>query len=165
MEDAILWLIRSNLAKASIRKAHSEGDAKPERRAYETASRYAGARRVAGAICRVSTDRTHPLLFGYQDSVLNVFKAANVFLEPSQNPYATPLIYQAQPPVSGYMNRELVERLSATASVMVTGIGSGRIILIADSPCFRGFWYGTDRILLNSIFLGEIIDPATLEKK
>ncbi len=162
MEDAISWVIRNDLVKAGVRKAENPAH---ERLAYEIAPTYAGARRIAGVICRVSADRTHPLLFGYADSVLNVFRASNVFLEPSENPYATPLVYQQQPLVSGYVNKELVELLKGSASLIAAGLGSGRIILIADSPSFRGFWYGTDRILLNSIFLGQIIDPATLQKK
>jgi hypothetical protein len=162
MEDAITWVIRNDLAQAVIRK---EGDAAQERRAYASASNFAGARKIAGAICRVTADRTHPLLFGYTDSVLNVFRASNVFLEPSENPYATPLVYQQQPIVSGYVNKEIVKLLKGSASMIASGLGSGRIILIADSPSFRGFWFGTDRILLNSVFFGQIVDPATLQKK
>ncbi|MDH3251183.1 MAG: M14 family metallopeptidase [Ignavibacteria bacterium] len=165
LEDALRWVISNNLAKATIRKLHSGKDSTGERRPYEIAPQYAAARRITGAICRVSADRTHPLLFGYQDSVLSIFRAANVFLEPSGNSYATPLMHQHDPLVSGYINKEPLEQLKKSASITVTGLGSGRAILIADNPCFRGFWYGTDRILLNGIFLGEIIGPATMERE
>jgi len=29
------------------------------------------------------------------------------------------------------------------------------LVLIMDDPDFRGFWYGTDRLLLNAVFFGD----------
>ena len=48
-----------------------------------------------------------------------------------------------------------------TASLIVSKLGSGRAIVFADNPNFRGSWYGTNRLFLNGIFLGNNISVPT----
>jgi hypothetical protein len=42
-------------------------------------------------------------------------------------------------------------------------VGRGFVILYADSPIFRGFWDGTLRLFLNSVFFGQIANPYLRE--
>ena len=42
-------------------------------------------------------------------------------------------------------------------SILVGTEGSGRVILFADEPNFRGTWYGTNKLFLNALFLGSIM--------
>ena len=44
-----------------------------------------------------------------------------------------------------------------TVSLVVSKIGSGRAILFSNNPNFRGSWYGTNRLFLNAILLGDKI--------
>ena len=47
--------------------------------------------------------------------------------------------------------------LKSSASLIVSKIGSGRVVLFADNPNFRGSWYGTNKLFLNALFLGSNI--------
>jgi hypothetical protein len=35
------------------------------------------------------------------------------------------------------------------------------VVLFADNPNFRGSWYGTNRLFLNALFLGQHIQVPT----
>ena len=50
------------------------------------------------------------------------------------------------------------EYLKPSASLIVSKLGSGRVILFADNPNFRGSWYATNRLFLNALFLGDKVD-------
>jgi hypothetical protein len=38
-------------------------------------------------------------------------------------------------------------------------MGSGRVIGFTENMAFRAFWFGTNKILMNAIFLGPMISP------
>jgi hypothetical protein len=50
------------------------------------------------------------------------------------------------------------EKIKTSASLLVSKVGSGRVVLFADNPNFRGSWYGTNRLFLNALFLGDKIN-------
>jgi hypothetical protein len=47
--------------------------------------------------------------------------------------------------------------LSESVSLVVSKIGRGIAVMFSDNPNFRGAWYGTNRLFLNAIFLGDRI--------
>ena len=49
------------------------------------------------------------------------------------------------------------ENLKPSASLIVSKLGGGRVVMFADNPNFRGSWYGTNRLFLNALFLGDKI--------
>ena len=51
--------------------------------------------------------------------------------------------------------------IPGSASLLVSKIGSGRVVVFADNPNFRGTWYGTHKLFLNAIFLGDNISVPT----
>ena len=127
---------------------------------FDSASKTKALKLISGSIFRVQIDRTHPLFFGYRGKSLPVFRNHGSFLEPSENPYANPAIYDAQKPhLSGYCSPENVEKFKTAASVVVRPIGKGRLIQISDNPNFRAFWHGTSRMYLNAIFFGDMTNP------
>ena len=65
-------------------------------------------------------------------------------------------LQQYEPYTEGIPSPE--EFLDRSASVLVSRLGSGRVVLFADNPNFRGSWYGTNRLFLNALFLGEHIN-------
>ncbi len=88
---------------------------------------------------------------------LGVFRDQAFFVEPVANVYSTPAAYTDQPRISGYVSDENLKLAPGSASVLVKAVGSGRVVVMADNPNFRAFWYGTNRLFLNSVFLGSII--------
>jgi len=115
---------------------------------------------ISGAIFKTRTDLTHPLLFGFSNSELAVFRNHAEFLTPSDNPYCNPVIYDENKPLmAGYCSEENIEKFKGSASVVVLPTGSGRFILMADNPNFRGFWKATNRLFMNAIFFGDMVNP------
>ena len=62
----------------------------------------------------------------------------------------------------GHLNNELSligkSKINKSVSLVVSKVGSGNAVMFADNPNFRGAWYGTNRLFLNAIFLGDKID-------
>ncbi len=156
---AISWVDSQKIAAVKFRRPdEQQKDAITSRRPYNEASRDAALGLVKGSIFRTHVDHTHPIGYGLgHDSTLPVFRTNTVFLEISDNSYSTPVAYDAEPLLSGYISDENLATLSGSASVVVHSSGQGRVILMADNPNFRAFWYGTNRLFLNCLFFGPMI--------
>ncbi len=154
------WVIDQKLVNESF-VIDSKDTAKSKavkRLDYVDAREHIGKKQVGGAIFQVDLDITHPLGFGYTRRQLPVYRNSNVWLKPSQNPYGTIAKYTADPHIDGFITDENLEKyLKPSASIIVSGIGSGRVVLFADNPNFRGTWYGTNRLFLNAMFFGQHI--------
>jgi hypothetical protein len=130
-----------------------------ERKPYVDANENLGKESVGGIIVEVDLDTTHPLAFGYHDTSIPVYKNNTVWLAPSKNEYATVAKYSDDPHIDGFITQKnLEENLKPSASLVVSKLGSGRVVLFADNPNFRGSWYGTNRLFLNALFLGDEIE-------
>ena len=117
-----------------------------------------GRERIGGSILKADLDLTHPLAFGYRDQSIPVYKNNNVFLSKSKSHYSTVAMYSKNPHIDGYVSKNNMENnLNGSASLIVSGLGSGRVVLFADNPNFRGTWYGTNKLFLNAIFFGSNI--------
>lgn len=128
-----------------------------ERRPYDTASSDAAIQLVRGAILEGQLDKTHPLGFGYDSDLIPLFRRNAKFMTRSRDPYSTPILYSKEPLLSGYMSEENRRLVSNSASVIVDREGKGALVLSLDLPAFRGFWWGTQRLLLNTIFFGKLM--------
>jgi hypothetical protein len=157
LEQAVEWAINNKLSAAALRKGATGRDTVAGRKTYADEDKFSGALNVAGAIFQARYDRTHPLLYGYTDSLMSVFLGSSVFLEPSKNPYATPVAYTAAPLLSGYMHKSYDKQLQNSGVVVVSSSRTGRTILMTINPNFRAFWYGTNKLFLNSLFFGPVI--------
>ena len=157
------WLIEKKLSISKLRSSVNDGDV--GRRDYIDVQRDTGAQVIGGAIFEASLDLTHPIGYGYLDRKIPIFRRGTVFLEPSKSPYATPLQYTTFPLLSGYVSEKNEKLLKNSASIIVEKSGSGRIILMADNPNFRAFWYGTNKLFLNALFFGDLIDAQSLDSE
>lgn len=154
------WAIDKKLVKEKLtKKPKDTAKTKTTKRlAYVNAGPNRGRERLGGAIFEVDLDVTHPLGFGYRSSSLPVYKNNTVFLSPSKNAYATVAKYSKNPHIDGYISdKNLNTFLKPSASLLVSPLGKGRVVLFADNPNFRGSWYGTNRLFLNALFLGSRI--------
>ncbi|WP_420319887.1 M14 metallopeptidase family protein [Flagellimonas sp.] len=152
------WAIDKELVEEKLTEKEKDSTATVERKPYVDASENLGKERVGGVILKVDLDITHPLAFGYRDSSIPVYKNNTVWLSPSKNAYATVAKYAKNPHIDGFITKKNMEdNLKPSASLMVSKLGSGRVVLFADNPNFRGSWYGTNRLFLNALFLGDKI--------
>ena len=130
----------------------------PERKpfvALETDSAY---QLVRGAILRGLIDVSHPVGYGFESNDLPVLRRNATFVARSKNAYATPLLYADNPLMSGYMSDENRELAAGSAGILVEPKGKGAIVLSLDIPAFRAHWWGTQRLLLNTIFFADLIN-------
>jgi hypothetical protein len=156
IRNASSWIINQKLVKEELIK--EEKDTTVERLPYISASENIGKERIGGAIFAVDLDLTHPLCFGYHINELPVYRNSTVWIKPSKNPYSTVARYTEDPLIDGFItDNNLNEYLKKSASLIVSKIGNGRVVMFAENPNFRGSWYGTNRLFLNGIFLGQKI--------
>tara|TARA_R110002073_G_scaffold145532_2_gene297662 strand:- start:30062 stop:32605 length:2544 start_codon:yes stop_codon:yes gene_type:complete len=157
------WAVTKKLVKENLTKKPKSKDKDKEKKAtkrlpYVDAGEHIGRERLGGAIFQIDLDITHPLGFGYHDASLPVYKNNTVFLQPSKNAYSTVGKYSKSPHIDGYVSTKNLETfVKPSASLLVSRIGRGRVVLFADNPNFRGAWYGTNRLFLNALFLGSQI--------
>ena len=154
--SASSWAIKKEVVKESL--VEIKNDTIFSRKRYIDAREYSGRERIGGSILKVDLDLTHPLAFGYRDQSIPVYKNNNVFLNKSKSDYSSVAIYSKNPHIDGYVSKKNMENnLKGAASLIVSDSGSGRVVLFADNPNFRGSWYGTNKLFLNAIFFGANI--------
>ena len=73
-------------------------------------------------------------------------------MKPSEISYENPLMYTKNPLLSGYISEENLENLKGTVPFKSHSLGSGKIVGFTDNTNFRAFWYGTNKLLCNSLF-------------
>ncbi|MFW6094953.1 MAG: M14 family zinc carboxypeptidase [Bacteroidota bacterium] len=137
---------------------NEEEDTTEEFLSYDSRSQRRRSESVSGVILNSSIDPTHPVCYGMSASSMPVFKNNNYFIEISEDPYATPIRIGEEPLLSGYLSSKNLKRIENTAWCLVKNPGRGTIISFVDSPNFRGFWYGTNKVFLNSIFFGQHVN-------
>lgn len=173
IRTASSWAIKKKLVKESLiedkdklkdkdkdkDKEDTDKNDKPVKRLpYVDARENIAKNRVGGAIFEVDLDITHPLAFGYRDNRLPVYRNSTVWIAPSKNAYATVARYTTNPHIDGFITKKnLNDFLIPSASLIVSPLGKGRVVLFADNPNFRGSWYGTNRLFLNALFFGNHI--------
>jgi len=152
------YVVKQKWVKEKLVEAPVDSTEAVERLPYVDAPENQGKESVGGVILKADLDLTHPLGFGYRKGVIPVYKNNEVWLAPSRNAYSTVANYTAQPHLDGFITRKNSEEfVKKSASLLVSKLGSGRVILFADNPNFRGSWYGTNRLFLNALFLGNLI--------
>ncbi len=149
------WAIKNKLVSEKIND--KEKDTLTKRLPYVEAPEHLGRERLGGAIVQVDLDISHPVGFGYTSKLLPVYKNNTVFIAPSKNSYATVAQYTKSPHIDGFISAKNIDQLKKSASIIVSKVGSGKVVLFADNPNFRGSWYGTNKLFLNAMFLGNLI--------
>ena len=150
---AVSWAIRNNLGSATSEKFEDEII---ERKDYELAREYSGARRIGGSVFLGQVDITHPIAFGITKKDLPVYRNHSIFLEPSKDPYNTVIKYSQDPHLAGYLHPDNLEKLRNRSSLLALRKGQGHVILNTDNPNFRAYWFGTSKLLFNSVFFGYL---------
>lgn len=124
---------------------------------FEQRRDFSGAQVTGGAIFEAKLDLSHPINFGYKNDNLALFRNTNVFIEPDEDSYNNPITYTNNPLLSGYISEENLELLKNSVPFQVQRLGKGRVIAFTDNTNFRAFWYGTNKLLMNAIFFGEMM--------
>ena len=122
---------------------------------FEERSLQSGAQVIGGAIFEANIDRSHPVNFGYKNDKLALFRNSTMFLKDDKNSYNNPIQYTSKPLLSGYISKENAKVIPNTVPFKVQRFGRGRVAVFTDNTNFRAFWYGTNKLLMNTIFFGD----------
>jgi hypothetical protein len=158
MKRAAKWLKDKGINTASFKK--NAKDSTNRQFAYNDRNKIRGAQAIGGSIFEAKLDLTHPIGFGYSQDNISVFRRGTLFMKKGRNPYVNPLVYTENPLQAGYISDENLKLIKSSAVINVSHFGSGRVISFADNPNFRAFWYGTNRLFLNSLYFAQIIDKG-----
>lgn len=153
------WAVDQALVSVEIQSGPADLE-RAERRDYADAPGDAVLQLLRGAIFETDLDTTHPLGWGIPRRSLPVFRDSSTYIKLPSNPYVTPMRYTAEPLLSGYVSPENLRTLAGTASVVAMRSGRGVVVLSADNLNFRGYWYGTNRVFMNAVFFGNLLDAT-----
>jgi len=56
------------------------------------------------------------------------------------------------------VNEENRQLIAGSASMAIDQVGQGAVVLALDNATFRAFWWGTQRLLSNAIFFGDLLE-------
>lgn len=115
----------------------------------------AARKRIAGAIYQSELDLTHPLAFGYSKEELPVFRNSTLIMKTPRVPFVSVAQYSNEPLLSGYSDRNLVNQIASNSALIAHNYGKGRVIGYTDNFAFRGYWYGSAKLLANSLFFSK----------
>ncbi|MFD1314017.1 M14 family zinc carboxypeptidase [Namhaeicola litoreus] len=150
------WIIKNKLVDETL--VEKSKDTTVQRVDYGLSDGFIGRNNIGGAIFEVDLDITHPIGFGYSERTLPVYKNNTVWLNPSKNNFSTVARYTDDPHIDGFITPENLALMEKSASIIVSNIGKGRVVMFADNPNFRGIWYGTNKLFTNAIMFGSIIE-------
>ena len=151
--NAVEWFNSSELMKLKFKKDTLVAKNIP----FDKKGDFYGAQVTGGAIFQTKLDRSHPINFGYKNTSLPMFRNSNIYIEADKNSYNNPIQYTSNPLLSGYISKENNELIKNTVPFKVKRMGKGRVIAFTDNTQFRAFWYGTNKLLMNAIFFGEMM--------
>ncbi len=147
------WFSKSELLKLKFKKDTLVA----KNISFEKKGAFFGAQVTGGAIFETKLDRSHPINFGYANNKLALFRNTNIYIEPDKNSYNNPIQYTNDPLLSGYISEENNALIKNSVPFRVQRLGKGRVIVFTDNTNFRAFWYGTNKLLMNAIFFGDMM--------
>ncbi len=157
-ERALNWFTANGLGKFDVKKDDEKKDpAKPK--PYADMDEAQRAQSTSGAIFEAEADLTHPILYGYTSNKVAMFKANNLFIQKANGAYSNPLTYGNAPLLSGYITKPNLDKVKNSSVLGTAAVGRGRVIGFTENMAFRAFWFGTNKMLMNAIFLGPMISP------
>lgn len=121
---------------------------------YGEAGEERGRHNLGGAIFEGVVQQEHPLALGL-DETIPLFRAGETFFLPSATRSENVILFSDDPLLSGYASDEVLDTARGAAAMLARRYGRGSVVLLADTPNFRAFFTGTNRLLLNSILLGK----------
>jgi hypothetical protein len=154
IEDGVEWPIEQELVDLEERSV--DVDSLVRGKDYADLPEAYGAQGIGGSIFEATVDNTHPVAYGYDETV-PVFRVGTGFYDPSDEPGASVATYDETPRLSGYLSDDQEEVAAGAASIEAHEVGGGQVVLFMDNPNFRAFWYGTNGLFLNAVHFGQVL--------
>lgn len=150
-KDAVKWLSEHKFIELTF----SENKVDAKNITFGQKEDFKGAQEIGGAIFETKLDRSHPINFGFKNDQLSVFKDSQIFMKPDSLSFNNPIKYTSNPLLSGYISKSNLELLKNTVPFQVKPLGRGRVVVFTVNTNLRGFWYGTNKLLMNAVFFAK----------
>ena len=163
-QDAATWAESLCFEADGCDETPEEEDAaedEPKAMTYADFDDQKAQRTIGGAIVSVLVDPTHPVAFGFNKEI-PLFRRGTVLLQASENLFTMPVRYAEKPLISGYIGEQRLTEMSDQPAVIAERHGKGLIVRFANNPLFRGFWRGTERLWVNSLYFGPLVNTTEL---
>jgi len=160
--DAAARALGEELAEVGVRRDSADdrqGEERLERalRTREERDRDRWLEDVPGTILPLTLDPSHPLAYGAgadgSPEMAFALSQGQGF-EPDERFETVAHFPGDLTKISGVISEESLERLDRSAWLVQARRGGGRVILFADDPLFRGFWYQGFQFYANAILMG-----------
>lgn len=113
---------------------------------------------IGGSIMAGDLDNTHPIGFGIANRMLPSLRNTLIAFDPPENPWATLIKIPENSLLSGFASEEKQAELAGKAMAIAERHGQGSVILFADNPNFRAYFFGTNKLFMNSLFFSLAFD-------
>ena len=107
---------------------------------------------IGGAIFAGDLDITHPIGFGIENREIASLRNTLIAFDPPKNPWATLIEIPKDALLSGFASSENQKTLAGKAMALAERRARGSVILFADNPNFRAYFFGTNKLFTNSLF-------------
>jgi hypothetical protein len=160
VDSVALWEGRTRGDDAG--KASEEGEPGPDdRKKLERDDERLRRLFPRGAILQTDLDPEHWLAAGCGDHVPVMFNTDFAYLAASGVDVPARLAPPERLRLAGLVWDEARVRWGETAYATRERVGKGQVILFATLPNFRGYFYGSERMLANALLLGPGMGTAT----
>ena len=110
---------------------------------------------IGGAIMLGDLDNTHPIGFGIHNREIASHRNTRIAFEPPENPWASLIRIPENPLLAGFASAESQAALAGKAMAIAERHGAGSVIAFADNPNFRAYFFGTNKLFMNSLFFSQ----------
>lgn len=110
---------------------------------------------IGGAILQGDLDITHPIGYGISNRSIASLRNTLIAFDRPKNPWATVVAIPENSLLSGYASAENQQKLAGKAMTIAERHGQGSVILFSDNPNFRAYFFGTNRLFLNSLYFSK----------
>lgn len=159
-ENALNWFQSAGLGKFEMKKDEEKKEP-AKSKPYADIDEATSAQQTSGAIFEADVDITNPLMYGYYNNKMPMFKDNNLFMDKAKGSYANPLTYGSNPLLSGYISKLNYPKMKNTSGLGVSTLGRGRVIGFTEDLAFRAFWFGTNKMLMNAVYYGGFLSSES----
>jgi hypothetical protein len=136
-------------------KAKAVNDADEARLDYGDKTDIEAKAIIGGAIMAGDLDITHPIGYGISNRQIASHRNSLIAFDPPENPWATVIKIPEKSLLSGYASDENQAELAGKAMAIAERHGQGSVILFSDNPNFRAYFFGTNKLFMNSLFFSK----------
>ncbi len=149
------WAHDNILYRDEDTNEESSSDVEPQRFDYGDKDDIEAQDIIGGSILEGDLDITHPIGFGIANRSIASLRNTLIAFDRPENPWATVIEIPQNALLSGFASDENQANLAGKASVIAERHGQGSVILFADNPNFRAYFFGTNKLFMNSLFFSK----------